>query len=66
MNQARVDAVARCLAKIDGKFVGASQWAGDRGAAYHDAAERVLDTVDRFDSGVQSGGLPERVKSWPS
>lgn len=54
----KIDAVARCLAKLDGKHVGAADWADAAGSMYRERAGAVLETIDRFDSGIRSGGLP--------
>lgn len=55
----KIEAVARCLAKMDGEFISATDWADtDRGEAYRDQAQEVLNTIENYDAGVRSGGLP--------
>lgn len=62
-NLDKLEAVARCLAKLDGQFISAERWADVEGfsAIYRDRAAAVLMTIDNFESGVRSGGLPPRT-----
>jgi hypothetical protein len=52
-----IAAVARCLAQLDGKFIGAAQWREELRAEYEERALRVLQTIDNVKAGNQSGGL---------
>lgn len=53
----KIDAVARSLAFQDDKFIAAAQWAGQTGVQYRLKALKVLETIERYDAGQQSGGL---------
>jgi 2-keto-3-deoxy-L-rhamnonate aldolase RhmA len=52
------EAVARCLAQLDGRFIGASDWAGATGERYRASAARVLATIANVKAGNGTGGLP--------
>lgn len=52
------DAVAQCLAIQDDRFISAADWQGQTGAQYRARALKVLETIERYDSGQRSGGLP--------
>jgi hypothetical protein len=54
---ALVDAVARSLAKSDGRFIGAVEWVGEAGDVYRDKAFAALDTIRRFEAGNGTGGV---------
>jgi hypothetical protein len=56
--EAEVSAVARLLAQLDGKFIGASEWQTRLRAEYEDRARRVLQTIENVRAGNRSGGLP--------
>lgn len=59
MNEDLDEVVARCLAKLDGKFISATDWHGAIGAEYRHRARQVFRTIERWESGVRSGGLPK-------
>ena len=53
-----LEAVARCLAQIDERFISASDWKGPVGDRYREAAHRVMRTLDNVYIGNHTGGLP--------
>jgi hypothetical protein len=55
-----VEPVARCLAKLDERFVSAERWAASEGDRYRERARAVLRTIDAVRSGNGTGGLPPR------
>jgi hypothetical protein len=55
---ALIDAVARCMAKDDGKLVSATEWAGAVGSDYRRRAGSVIHTISNYQAGIRSGGLP--------
>lgn len=54
------NAVARCLAVLDGVFIDAATWEREQQAVYQARARRVIDTIDNVRGGNHSGGLPPR------
>lgn len=54
---ALIDAIARTLAKCDGRFVSYSEWVGEVGELYREKAVAVISTLIRWESGICSGGL---------
>jgi hypothetical protein len=64
-NPFRVEAVARCLAKLDGKHVSSTEWRGEVGASYRRKAVEVIATLERYDEGLRSGGMPPPVPPLP-
>jgi hypothetical protein len=61
----KIDAVARSLAFQDDRFIAAEQWAGRTGMLYRLKAVKILETIERYDAGQQSGGLPEAFSVEP-
>lgn len=58
MSDPRLAPVARCLAQLDGRFIGAADWDSGQRARYEERARRVLQTIDNVAAGNQTGGLP--------
>ena len=54
----KVEAAARCLAHLDGRFISAADWEGEVGNEYRRRGRRVVQTLILFDAGYRSGGLP--------
>lgn len=53
-----LEAVARCLAQIDGRFIDGNEWLAITRAEYIRRAHRVLTTIEKVQGGNHTGGLP--------